>query len=1181
MLAHRILRVVVIALGNCVASAAELANNTWIAAFLCLMSLTAAHADSSSECERLVDPHVGTVKDDLSTGALPAPDYRDRVHKCNVQRLGPSEPTPSSWLEAERAAYLAAFDKTGSHTLVAPFQVQGYALDRIERALMTLDLSYEVGASSAVADPTLVARALGEGSRRIDSDSILKLARRLKAHEILIPFVGHDSNHAMTITIQVLDLDSGGAVSRTTQRDWRMIPFSDESPPFLTFHKILHQILVDLALPAKRASSGTRASARPSARMFPSSPAELFADPTVSASVTLSVLGALASPTSEMARERLFERALIASLRFDPDLPDTTFRQAYALMCLSHRPAALALLDGASSPAAVTLRSLLNGDLPGVREALKGVTGPLERLLLEIGLEDLRQEYADPTPADRGAAVAFFGPQSTYWLALANDRFRDADSWGVDAAEEIKTLLDDAFPVAGLELEAVEAGEELLRTTHNASLDVVLDVASGRHVRKVATELGPASCCDHGPPRASQWDLLWLLEGRADARILRRVRMVSGHQGNTKRALSILDDYEPFFSGHPGLAAERGLAAYALALSEPDDLRASRVSEIQRDGLLVAETSTGESQVTFRGIGALGDVNKDAARLFWNVYGFDFPRRSFWPVLLPLKENISDPPSYEASARESLLYSTMDLDPIADVPQRTDAEKLALTGDLTGRFVGAPGWSGILALLRPSSAPALDPIEELRKEISLEPNTWLNYYNLGLALIQRDDDYAAAAKLFLSYPQFHEPNPPDRVALSDEAYQGGSYLYLHGHAELSEPLYRVSADLNTGSEAGMASASRLLLQNGDFDGFLTASAGRATHYPNAYVYRDYLSMLHAMGRGDEVWPRFPQLSTAFELPLVWISAMVGHRIEGRSEVYVRDWLKRPEIRGARLHAEQFAPLFAVMWNVTDRMPPSDFGDLVASLTDDTEPRSSDLVRFAVAYAELRRKHWEKAADDFPTGIRGPLYAEPYQAMAVAKMGDPNGIAKRYDRYDPAHLSAVAFDSWLARAVFAAARHDSATALESLRWAFIVRPNTDARPIQTEYEYAEVCEWLYRETHDKRFVERLLQWTESYEKVQPTQAWSYALEYTYLPPGDLRKRALAMTLYLDQKSPRIARATPAQVRGARAWLADNNPFLIHAKSGITASSRSPNVRMGTLRNYDKAGADTGVIAGHQR
>jgi hypothetical protein len=106
----------------------------------------------------------------------------------------------------------------------------------------------------------------------------------------------------------------------------------------------------------------------------------------------------------------------------------------------------------------------------------------------------------------------------------------------------------------------------------------------------------------------------------------------------------------------------------------------------------------------------------------------------------------------------------------------------------------------------------------------------------------------------------------------------------------------------------MISASRLLLQNGDFEGFLAASEGRARQYPNAYVYRDYLSMLHAMGRGNEVWPQFPQLSAAFELPLVWISAMVGHRIEGRSEDYVRGWLRRPEVRGARLHAEDFAPL---------------------------------------------------------------------------------------------------------------------------------------------------------------------------------------------------------------------------------------------------------------------------------
>jgi hypothetical protein len=831
-------------------------------------------------------------------------------------------------------------------------------------------------------------------------------------------------------------------------------------------------------------------------------------------------------------------------------------------MSLSHRPAALALLDGASTPNAVALRALLNGDLPGAREASTRVTDPLERLLLQIGVEDLRQEYGDPTPADRNAAVAFFGARSTYWLALASNRFGDADSWVVDSSKQIKVLLDSAFPVPDLAVQAVEAGAALLRTTPNASLDVVLDIASARHVRKVASQLGSTSCCDSGRPPAFQWDLLWLLEGRADARLVRTVQMVSGHQGNTKRALSLLDDYEPFFSGHPALAAERGLAAYGLMLSEPDDLRASRAADIRRNGLLVAGTATGESHVAFRGIGALGDVNQDAARLFWNVYAYDFPRRSFWPLLTVLKDRTSDQRAYDASARESLLYSTMDLDPIANIPQRTDEQKLVLADDLKARFIGAPGRTGIVALLRPSTAPPLDPIEELREEIKQEPNAWLNYYNLGLSIIRRDDDYSAAAKIFLSYPQFQMADPPNRVALSNQAYDAGSLLYLHGHTELSQPLYRIAASQHTGSEAEMNSASRLLLLAGDFDGAMAVTRERATRYPSAYAYCDYLSLLHAIGHGKEAWNSFPQLATKFDIPPVWISALVGHRIEGRSETYVRNWLQRPEIRFARLDGHQFAPAFAIMWNATDRTPPLNLAEVVASLTDGPAPRESDLARFAAAYTAVRHEQWDKAAANFAVVKSYLSYTLPYRAMVAAKGGD------RSDLENSLKFSNNAFDRLLAQAILAGAGHDSTAALDFLRKAFNARPNTDYRPIisgavnsyfrpiTTEYVYAEVCEWLYRETHDQSYLERLLRWTESYQKAQPTHAWPYAMGYTYLQPGDPRVRALALTLYLDPQSPRIKRALPAEVREARAWLRDNNPFLKYPQPSVVAAAFWP-------------------------
>lgn len=958
-----------------------------------LFCVPLAQAEPPAQCQTIIYPDVLAVHDDLATVGLPAPDYLDRVLECNAGRVGPLEPVASHWLEAERVAYSTALAKTPAQIIVAPFQVQGLALDRVERALMSIDLTYALAAQARVPDPTLVARALGEGSRRIAPAAILDLARRLKARKVLVPFVGHDGNHTMTITIQVLDLDTSGPSSRvvkTIQRDWRAIPFTDDSPPFETFHQMLPKILAELSLPPVQ-----RSAARPvriQGRSLSISPHELVAGSQVPASVALSLLGALASPTAELARQRLYVRALVASLRFDGAGAQALFIQAHALMGLDHRPAALALLRNASSPDGVALRALLNGDLPGARGAVTGVVDPLERLLLQIGIEDLRQEYNDAEPTKFTAARALFGSHLEDWVPLLKGRLGDANSWAVDPAPEIKHLLDVAFPLSELELSAIATNEDLLRPTSTASLDVVIDVASARHVRKEVAQLALPSCCNKSPVRGSQWDLLWLLEGRAEARVLRQLQMVSGHQGNTRRALSLLDDYEPFFSGNPGLAAERALAASSLAMNEPDDLRASRIADAQRNGLLVAEMLPGESQAAFRGIGGLGNFNRDAATLYWHVYGYDFPRRSYWPPL-----SVLDPRTYEASTRESLLYSTMDLDPIADVPQHTDAEKEALAEDLRTRFIGAPGRTGILALLRPSTAPLLDPIEELRSEISQEPNTWLNYYNLGLMLVRRHDDFAAAAKLFLSYPQFQMPEPPDAVALSDEAYQAGSYLYLHGHTELSEPLYRIAADLNTGSEASITAASRLLQLAGNFDGAMGMTLARAKSYPNAHAYRDYLSYLHATGHNQEVWVIFPQLASEFELPLVWTSALVGHRIQERSDAYVRAWLERPEIRGARLHAKQFAPGFALMWSATDRMPAPDLGGFVASLADPSTAETSDLAAFAAAYTEVRHARWEQAATAFVKAEHYP-YGLAYRAMATAKMaaktGDLAGAEKR-------------------------------------------------------------------------------------------------------------------------------------------------------------------------------------------
>ena len=103
--------------------------------------------------------------------------------------------------------------------------------------------------------------------------------------------------------------------------------------------------------------------------------------------------------------------------------------------------------------------------------------------------------------------------------------------------------------------------------------------------------------------------------------------------------------------------------------------------------------------------------------------------------------------------------------------------------------------------------------------------------------------------------------------------------------------------------------------------------------------------------------------------------------------------------------------------------------------------------------------------------RYPIEGYPlsYFAYAAAKTGDKEQLK----RYVDVLKMRPTFDCWFSRAFFAGARQDVGTALSALRGAFRSRPNTDYRPVLTEYQYTQACEWLFKDTGDSRFADLLL------------------------------------------------------------------------------------------------------------
>lgn len=1140
---------------------------------------------------------------------LPVPDYLDALDACLAR--GGAAPTPklhSLWLENQRTAYAGALKKQRVEVIVVPFQVQGYGLERAERALMSVDLAYHIDPAVRVADPFLTARALGESARRYETDDIAELARAVGARTAVVGYVGHDRQHRMNVTIQVLKIGEGGSLE-TLQRDWRGVAFTDSDPPFMTFHRMLPSLLESVSLPVAQPRERTPV-------VFPSeagfSVADLATEKSpIGPSLGLSLLGAMTASSDERSREQLSERALVASWHFDAPSAETTFLQAYALLNLEHRPAALALIDGSTTPESVALRALLNGDLPGAAAALPAVENPLERLMLAVHVDDLRYTYGKDDVERATDATSVFGEDAADWRLLAEGRANDANIWRADEPPALKFLLDGIHPVTGLDLQSVVGGGAVVGAAVD---DVAVDVATMRHIARFVASAEVPVCCSETSARAASWDIVSLLEGRTESRMSKYLHLMTVVRSAPESATDAISRYRAVFDGHPLFSASRAEHAAAMGDKAEGDTLQRWQKEARDQGLAAATWSAGQSEIAMTGLSAVGFTSSEVA-LYVDAYGFDYPRRSYWAYspLATMRSGLTNNPELEVvqSLREDAYpYARSGIYPFRYMNPQSEEEKARLLASLEGRFIGHPDRTSLMATLRPPPPSTGDPVADAKAAVDADPGNWNVRFAAGRKLIQEHGKWEEAAALMLADPYFHREAPSNMVVVSNNAFIAGSIFYWGGHEDLAVPFYQIAAGLQTGAHSQITSEIRLNVLEGHYRIATADTYARAQRYPDAYPFRDLLSFMHALGYGEQAWEGFSQVSASFDNPQIWVSALVGHRMQGMTEPEIRAWLKQPGIRDARFRNNLFAPRYAVMVNATDRMPPEDLGALVAELEgepvarvitygvierpspDGTSPPErlstsaytynvpvvrapegtrikSEFAFFGGAYAAIRHGRYHDAVEEFTAMAtyypiehqnRNFTFALPYFAWAAAKTDDAAGFEKFINE-----RTGSTFDSNLARAFFYGVRKDTLRARELLDSAFRTMPYTDYRPVLVEYQWAEACEWLYQETGDKVFVDMLLAWVASQQKVQPTHAWPYAMEYTYARDPGRKRRALAMTLYLDPKSPRIQEASTKERNDATAWGATNNLFLrernLAETSGPTARVRAPNAYPG--------------------
>lgn len=1104
---------------------------------------------------------------DLS-GSLPVADYLDGLFDC-ANLLSPEaervRKSRSEWLEADARQYGEILARGKFSWLVIPAQTQYFGFDRTERMLVSAEIGDAFVASGEAPSTFLVARSLGEIRRRYEPNAGSRLAMRLNVTRMLEIYLGHDGQRRMTLTLQLKNCSPNAGCTLVKQHDWRNLAFSDEHPPFVVIREmrdaLVHEMLGGKAV-AQQAPSAPKAATLDFSGLG-------AAPITAEASAVSAVIAALVPGEAGLGRDRLEVLALRDALNARPSAANRV-RAAYAAYRLNHRPYALKLIEGMNNSAAVTLRELLNGNLPEAVAALKRVDMVDLAFILGLSVQDLKIDYERPDEFDSSPGRRLFGPQTADWAAVTLRRAADRDTWARSDGAVPKLLLDRVVPIAGQDLKSVVKGLQIMGRQGIA--DDPLAIPALRHLQQAQSKLAPGDCCSTARAKAV-WPIYWLAESIIEANMLRSVSYELTTQGEPKAAKDLLDQYEPYFSGQPDFEVQRYQTLMALAKRVPDEVAARLQDQAEAAELLASYWAQGQSDAAVSS--SLRRSDTFAQRV---AYSKDFPGRPVW-----LRSLIS--PTDSSTGCSALDYSTTDVLPVlACLATLSPAEAAIRRAEVDGRFHGNSRTRAYLKQYLP--APASDPAADLRAAIRQDADFWDNYRELAILMMRSDADYVGAQKVYLSYPEFKRTQHPDPVELSNQAYEAGSELYWRGQFELARPLYAIAAELGTGSHASMTSEIRLLLLDGNYESAAEGSLERALRYPNPYAYRDYLSLMFVLGHGSDAQAGFQQIANSFDNAPAWLSELVGQRMQSMTSAQFRKWILSDEIRDAHYRGRRYAPIYALWWMTTDRKPPLDFAQTMALIEKNAErvvesdgigftrpipedPRSLRIVRPStfsgrksprmapdsnapseyILLADALVSHYagdyEAAVQKFVTfAYRYPIeqdetsVALSYFALAAAKTGDKVGLESWMEKLPDADLN---YDVWLSRAYFSAVRHQNDAAIKALIRAVNVRPHTDSRPIVSEYQYLEACETVFRETHDRRAEAMILDWAKRFQKVHPMYSWAYAVEAQYSKkPGDVN-RALAMTLYLDPMSPRIAKLDPAKIAAARTWIRANNPF----------------------------------------
>lgn len=858
-----------------------------------------------------------------------------------------------------------------------------------------------------------------------------------------------------------------------------------------------------------------------------------------------------------------------------------------------------------ASPEQAALRAYLNAALPELKKAVGGIRRPVARLIAELELLSVRGEARELSQESRRAELQrIVQSVPEPWQMIVTLHGLSSDPWSYPPAYAVKPVLERDFPVPGYGMQEILRGRAALGANpQDLKLEAEMMLSPLVHARKWREQNLEALCCARLAARGHRpfaTDYLGLLENHADALLLARLYFLREVQGNAQHALATAKLYDEllFAGGHPGVLMQRGAGFVPGSAGQQDPRSYDEVFDAARKirawigyqskaaswAARYWESSIGRAAIARGVLRSPQEVARTAGGL---PLSGDVPARDVYLVDLAsaLSMSPTDKKEEKAALRTACAiavdfyypceaYATV-VQSHGQAEERAQVEVL-----LRGRFIGYSEATEKKVHLLLEQGRSAESKLLLREAIRTTPSAALHAL-LG-AVLTDEGAYDEAAAVYASLPAL-KGGGGNTVELSNYLRRAARRLLARGAAAQARPLMEAAASHSDASHANLEAGVYAAHWRGDGELALQWLGALYQRYPNGRTLGEVASMTFALGDQNAGWSVLETAPAGSPDFASFAAAAVGMRREGTGVSRLLAWANagRPGI-----YSWYLASAFRVL--ALDRGPasldrvveaerplrlkfPGNYSHGVAAgaqhaMTAEDNAlawratvdgyRGLLLGEFAAAADALSHLLARFDATGLPQGLDGPenFWAMmPYTSYALVKAGRGEQASKMLERFDEARQQAAgrknivvkrapAFESHLVAAVIAALSGNHTEGMRSLRLAQANVPeNANARLIPEDYLFAEVAEWLGRDTGNAAYVAVALDFARARQRFEPWAAWSYAFEATHSRDQAARVRAAAIAMWLDPESRRLMALPAALKAAAKQSLQVSPPF----------------------------------------